>query len=198
MNQKRPSIIFLGASTISSFGLAEEDSFVAQLQSLYDESGAAYQVINAGAPGASSESGVEQLTPYLDSKHDLAAVVITLGLSDAVYRIDPGSIKYNLKSVIKLTRGYDPNVKIFLCKARFFQEAVMRPLPIEYETPYLRLFPDLATEEGIPLLPFILRDVAGQVHLNQDDRLHPTAEGMKIVAQNVYESLAEYLSTGKG
>ena len=47
----------------------------------------------------------------------------------------------------------------------------------------------LAKKYHVPLVPFLLANVAGIERLNQRDGIHPTAEGDRIVADNVWAVL---------
>jgi acyl-CoA thioesterase-1 len=44
----------------------------------------------------------------------------------------------------------------------------------------------LAETNNILLIPFLLENVGGVPELNQQDGIHPTAEGHKILAENVW------------
>ncbi len=56
----------------------------------------------------------------------------------------------------------------------------------QYAETFKNIYPDLAEENNIPLIPFLLKDVGGENSLNQQDGIHPTAEGQQIVAANVW------------
>ena len=64
---------------------------------------------------------------------------------------------------------------------------------IDYTTEFKAIFPDLASKNNILLIPFLLKDVGGIPTLNQSDGIHPTIEGQKIVANNVWEVLKPLL-----
>ena len=57
----------------------------------------------------------------------------------------------------------------------------------EYATQFQNIYSTVAKEQGVPLLPFLLKDVAGVRDLNQSDGIHPTAKGHEIMAQTVYD-----------
>jgi acyl-CoA thioesterase-1 len=51
------------------------------------------------------------------------------------------------------------------------------------------VYPALATQYHVALVPFLLQGVAGSEGLNQRDGIHPTAAGARIVAANVFTAL---------
>jgi len=59
----------------------------------------------------------------------------------------------------------------------------------EYTSEFRNIFPELAKKNKLRLIPFLLEDVAGNPELNQQDGIHPTAKGQKILAKNVWEVL---------
>jgi acyl-CoA thioesterase I len=59
----------------------------------------------------------------------------------------------------------------------------------EYSNNFRKLFPDLAAKNNMTLIPFLLQGVGGVRELNQQDGIHPTAEGEKIVTENVWKVL---------
>ncbi|HEX3386940.1 MAG TPA: SGNH/GDSL hydrolase family protein, partial [Mucilaginibacter sp.] len=56
----------------------------------------------------------------------------------------------------------------------------------DYANSFKAAFPDVAQKNNIALIPFLLDNVAGIPKLNQNDGIHPTAVGAKIVANNVW------------
>jgi leucyl-tRNA synthetase len=55
---------------------------------------------------------------------------------------------------------------------------------------YGEIYPDLARSYGAPLFPNLLSRVAGRPELLQDDGLHPTAEGVEAIAEDLTPFLA--------
>jgi acyl-CoA thioesterase-1 len=64
---------------------------------------------------------------------------------------------------------------------------------MEYTTKFKNIFSELAIENQLKLIPFLLEHVAGIPELNQQDGIHPTVEGHKIVAENVWVVLRDLL-----
>jgi acyl-CoA thioesterase-1 len=62
-----------------------------------------------------------------------------------------------------------------------------------YASEFSNLYVELAKRNKLSLIPFILEGVGGEPQLNQKDEIHPTAEGHKIVAENVWKVLKKLL-----
>ncbi len=189
----RPSILFLGASVTSGYGLAPTLAFPSQIQQLINQVGLPYWVLNAASPGASTADGLGQMREYLQAKYRLSHLVIGLGLADAVYGTPLPEIAYNLRQIIHTARQFKPDIRLFLGQARLFQQHVMPQLKQRNGVAYARVFQTVAETEEVVLLPFLLTGVAGKDQLNLPDRLHPNEAGMKIVAQNVWSYLEPHL-----
>ena len=67
----------------------------------------------------------------------------------------------------------------------------------DYTEAYREVFPAVATENEAVLIPFLLEGVGGKAELNQEDRIHPTAKGHQIIAENVWRVLKPVLTGGK-
>ena len=63
----------------------------------------------------------------------------------------------------------------------------------KYTTEFRNIYPDLAENNGMTLVPFLLEGVGGETNLNQEDGIHPTAEGHIIVAENIWRQLVKLL-----
>jgi acyl-CoA thioesterase-1 len=59
----------------------------------------------------------------------------------------------------------------------------------KYTSEFRTIYPDLAKKNSVTLIPFILEGVGGEAKLNQQDGIHPTAEGHRIVAENIWKEL---------
>lgn len=121
---------------------------------------------------------------FLKSKPDV--LFLTLGSNDGLRGVDVTSLKKNLKNVIQLAKKN--NIKIWLAGMQ---------MPPNYGKKYTQKFADvfreIAREEDIPLLPFLLEGVAGQTQLNQPDAIHPNEKGHEIIAQNVTKFIRKNL-----
>ena len=64
---------------------------------------------------------------------------------------------------------------------------------LDYTTDFRNIYPELAEKNGATLIPFLLEGVGGELKLNQQDGIHPTAEGHHLVAENVWHVLKDVL-----
>ena len=71
----------------------------------------------------------------------------------------------------------------------------------EYTPAFSKVYPDIAKKHDIPLIPFFLEGVAGQVQYNQSDRIHPNSEGTLRIVDHIYpfvlESVEKHLNRQK-
>lgn len=186
---QRPAILFLGDSLTAGRGLAKSEAAPALIQKKLDEQNYGYRVINAGKSGDTTRGGLSRLSWYLTPEQNVKAVVIGLGSNDAMRGVAIEEIESNLKEIIRQVQKYDPSIQVFLYQMHTFPN-----MGKEYAGRYEKIFPEVSKEMNIELLPFPLESVAGVPELNQDDQIHPTAEGTEIMAENISKSLLPKLN----
>ncbi|HEX9827625.1 MAG TPA: GDSL-type esterase/lipase family protein, partial [Flavobacteriaceae bacterium] len=114
--------------------------------------------------------------------------LLELGANDGLRGIPLNETRNNLQAIIDIVREKNPETQIILAGMQ------MPPnLGEDYTTEFKTIFPELAAKNDIKLIPFLLENVAGIPELNQQDRIHPTVEGQKIVAENVWLILKDLL-----
>ena len=183
----RPSVVFLGTSLTAGLGLEqEEDTYVARLVEMADSAGKPFRAVNAGVSGETSAGGLRRLDWVL--REPLDVLVIELGANDGLRGQDPFALSENLTQIIRRTRTRYPTVRIVLAA----MEAPTN-LGSMYTAIFREVFVSVAETERTDLIPFLLDGVAGIPELNQDDRIHPTAEGHSMVASNVWVVLERVL-----
>lgn len=179
-------ILFFGNSLTAGMGLNVEEAFPAVIQQKIDSLGLSYKVINAGLSGETTSGGKNRVEWILNQKVDI--FILELGANDGLRGIPPSETKDNLQTIIDIVRGKNPDTKIILAGMQ------MPPnLGKEYTAEFKNVFPELAEENKIELIPFLLENVAGIPKLNQGDGIHPTVEGQKILAENVWMVLKDIL-----
>jgi acyl-CoA thioesterase-1 len=169
-------ILVLGDSLIAGYGLAPEESFPSQLEAALERNGTVARVVNGGVSGDTSAGGLARLDWLLADKPDL--VIVELGANDGLRGLDPEATRRNLDEIIKRIRASGIDVLL----------AGMRAPPnlgTEYGTAFSKLYGELATQYGLAYYPFFLEGVAADPALNQEDGIHPTAEGVAVIVKNI-------------
>ena len=179
-------ILFFGNSLTAGLGLEPEEAFPALIQNRIDSLGLDYEVVNAGLSGETTAGGRNRIDWVLNQ--DVDVFVLELGANDGLRGVPVEESRRNLQAIIETVREKNPETEIILAGMQ------MPPnMGQEYTTNFRNMFPELAEENDIHLIPFLLEDVGGIPELNQGDGIHPTAEGQKILAENVWEVLGPVL-----
>ncbi len=179
------TIIVFGDSIAAGYGLDSDQAFPAFIQEKVDNSGLNYRVINAGLSGETSAGGLRRVDWILQRQADI--FILELGGNDGLRGIDPDLTKQNLRGIMQKVRNSNPDVKILL--------AGMEAPPNmgdTYTSHFREIFKKLSEEADV-FMPFILEDVAGISELNLPDGIHPTEEGHRIIANNLWEYLRPML-----
>lgn len=179
-------ILFLGDSLTAGYGLDPGEAYPAQLERMLRDDGFEVRVMNAGVSGDTSAGGLRRLKWVLRKPVDI--LVVALGANDALRGQPPGSTRENLEEIIDRAREQYPEIEILL--------AGMKAPPNmggDYGESFNRIYPELAKEKDVVLMPFLLSEVAAEKAFNQEDGIHPTAEGQRIIAENMKPHLKELL-----
>jgi acyl-CoA thioesterase-1 len=182
----RPVVLFVGDSLTAGLGVDPSQAFPARIQEKIDAAGLGYRVVNAGVSGETSAGALRRMDWLLRQK--VAVLVLETGANDGLRGQDPQATRANIQAIFDLARRQDPPPKLLL--------VAMEALPNygeDYRRRFRALYYDLAKANGVVLVPFLLDGVAGVPGLNQADGIHPTAEGHRRVAENVWKVLEPLL-----
>jgi acyl-CoA thioesterase I len=183
-----PRIVALGDSLTAGLGIAREDAYPAFLQRKLKESGHAIEVVNAGVSGDTSADGLRRASWALEG--DVQLLILALGANDGLRGLPPHQMKDNLQGVIH--RARQRGIPVLL---------VGMEAPPNYGEQYTKdfrqVFQDLARENKIALVPFLLEGVAGMAELNQSDGIHPTRLGAARIADHLWPAVEKMLQTQK-
>ena len=181
------TILFFGNSLTAGFGVDPSDAFPALIQNKLDSLHLPFKVINAGVSGETTSGGLGRINWIL--KQPPAIFVLELGGNDGLRGIPIRETKKNLQSIIDRVKQKNPSTKIILA-------GMMIPPNMGglYTRDFQNIYPALAASNHVSLIPFLLEGVGGNPVLNQQDGMHPTVEGHKIVAENVWKILQKDLS----
>ncbi len=173
---KGPRVVFLGDSLTAGHGLDGRFAFPEVLGRAMAKKGLPIDVINAGVSGDTSAGGLARLSWLLTQKP--AIVVLELGANDGLRGLPTRGTEANLRQIIERTRKAGACVLLVGMK-------VPPSLGPDYVRRFDDIYPRLARELKVPLVPFLLAGVAGIPALNQADGIHPTARGQELAAGNV-------------
>jgi acyl-CoA thioesterase-1 len=183
---ERKVVVVLGDSLAAGLGVEPGQAFPALLQKKIDAVGWNYTVVNAGVSGDTSAGGLARIDWLLRRRMDV--LILELGGNDGLRGIPIPATKTNLQAILdRVARKYS--------QARVVVTGMQMPpnMGEEYTAAFRKIFPELAAKNHAALVPFLLEGVGGKPELNQEDRMHPTAAGHEIVAENVWRILKPVL-----
>jgi acyl-CoA thioesterase-1 len=184
-----PRIVALGDSLTAGLGLPIDRAYPALLAERLKQEGLNYEVVNAGVSGDTSAGGLSRLDWALSG--DVRILIVALGGNDALRGLPVDELKQNLSTIIE--RAQARHITVIL--------AGMEAPPNfgrDYIVAFHKVYPALAQKYHVALVPFLLQGVAGIDRLNQRDGIHPTAEGARIVADNVWAALKPIVDKQRG
>lgn len=182
-------ILILGDSLTEGYGVSAQQAFPSLLEKKLNnefssDKNSSYEIINAGISGSTSSGGVSRIEWLLKSKPDF--LILALGGNDGLRGVPVEETKNNLEKIILAAKSKDIPTLL----------AGMKMPPnygIEYTREFSKLFEDLANQEDVPLIPFLLEGVGGNPAMNLPDRIHPNPAGHQKIAQTVYQNLINHL-----
>jgi acyl-CoA thioesterase-1 len=180
-------VLVLGNSIAAGSGVSPEQAFPARLQQKVDSLGWNVRIQNAGVSGETTAGGIRRIGWLLNEKVDV--LLLELGGNDGLRGLDLSTTEDNLKGIIDTTLATYPQARVLLAGMR-----IPPNLGSEYTEKFRQIYPTVAKQyEQATLIPFILDNVAGVDSLMQDDGIHPTAAGHRLVARNVWDKLRPML-----
>ena len=180
------NIVFLGNSLTAGYGLDISEAFPALVQAKIDSLKLPFKVINAGLSGETTSGGKNRIDWILQQQVDI--FVLELGGNDGLRGIPVTETAMNLQTIIDRVKAKYPHAQIILAGMQ-----IPPNMGSKYAGEFKAVFKRLADENKVSLIPFLLEGVGGVPELNQADGIHPTAQGHKIVANNVWKVLKDML-----
>jgi len=182
-------VLFFGDSLTAGYGLDDQSqAFPGVVQTKIDSAHLHYKVVNAGVSGETSAGGKARINWILKQKVDV--FVLELGANDGLRGLAVSQTTQNLQDIVDAVKTKYPRAKLMILGMQ-----VPPNMGSQYTSSFKTIFPELATKNNMALVPFLLQGVGGVSSLNQKDGIHPTAEGAKIVGQNVWNVLQGVLLT---
>jgi acyl-CoA thioesterase I len=187
--ETRKTVVVLGDSLAAGFGVEPGEAYPALLQGKINAAGLPYTIVDAGVSGDTTSDGLGRIDWLLRRKMDV--LIVELGGNDGLRGVPAATIQSNLQAIIDRARKKYPAIKIVIAGMR-----MPTNLGADYVGAFARVFPEIARKNQTALVPFLLEGVGGDASLNQADGIHPTAEGHKLLAENVWKVLKPILESG--
>lgn len=181
-------LVVLGDSLVAGFQLGPGEGFPEQLQKTLTERGHAVEVVNAGVSGDTSTGGLSRLDWSVAPDTD--AVIVELGANDALRGISPDVTRKNIEEIARRLR--ERGVAVLLAGM-----LAPRNLGPEYAEAFDPIYADAAETHGALLYPFFLEGVALDPDLNLADGMHPNAEGVAVIVENILPKVEELLAQAR-
>ena len=182
----RGRVVFLGTSLTAGLGLDPAQAYPALVQQRIDSAGLPYEAVNAGVSGETSAGARRRIDWLL--REPVSVLVIETGANDGLRGLEVDSLRANIQAIIDEARRLSPPPAIILVGMR-----APPNLGFGYTRRFQEVYRDLAEQNDLPLVPFLLEGVAGVSSLNQADMIHPTAEGQRRMADVVWKVLEPVL-----
>lgn len=177
-------VVVLGDSLVAGYGLPKKDSFPSKLEAALRAEGRDVVVENAGVSGDTSSGGLARLDWALGDKAD--AAIVELGANDALRGLSPANTYRNLDAILdKLAKK---GVPVLLAGMK-----APPNLGEDYAAAFAGLYARLAEAHTVVFYPFFLEGVAAHPKLNQEDGMHPTADGVDVIVRSIMPDVRELL-----
>jgi acyl-CoA thioesterase-1 len=182
ITSKGPRVVFLGDSLTAGLGVERDEAYPAIVTEMLRNDGIEIVAVNAGQSGDTTAGGLRRLDWVLKQNPDV--VVVGLGGNDGLRGVDLRDSENNLRQIITKARASGAQVLLL---------GMLIPPNYgpEYTKQFSEIYPKLARELNVALVPFLLENVGGEAKYNQRDGIHPTPDGHQIVAKNVAPQLRE-------
>jgi acyl-CoA thioesterase I len=181
-----PTILVFGDSISAGYGLPRvEQGWVALLQARLIKQGYGYEVVNASVSGETTAGGLARL-PRALSLHHPSIVILELGGNDGLRALPIAPMRANLARMAELSTA--AGAKIVLVGMR-----IPPNYGPQYTEQFSQVYAQIAHDEHLALVPFVLDGIALTPTLMQDDGIHPNGAGQPRLLENVWPSLAPLL-----
>jgi acyl-CoA thioesterase-1 len=170
-------IVAMGDSLTEGLGVDTADAYPAQLERRLRAAGYDVTVVNAGVSGETSSGALSRVDWVLRQRPDI--VLLATGGNDGLRGVEPSVTEDNIEQIVQ--KMQDSGAVVVLAGMEMVQN-----MGTQFTSDFRALYPAIAQRHNLILMPFLLQDVAASPELNQADTIHPTAEGYKIVVDNLY------------
>jgi len=179
------TLLIYGDSISAGYGMEPDKQWAENLKLIFNEKNLDIEIVNRSVSGETTGGGLSRIKPILE-KLQPKYLLLELGGNDALRGYPPSRILNNLKAIIEIAK--ENQVKVFLMQIKILPNYGKR-----YQEQFESIFPKVAKENGIILLPFMLNDIALDKALMLPDGIHPNADAQPLIAEYVFKSLEPHL-----
>jgi acyl-CoA thioesterase-1 len=179
------TLLVMGDSLSAAYGLRADQGWVALLQKRLEQQGYEYRVVNASVSGETTSGGRARL-PRALAQHRPYLVVLELGANDGLRGLPIARARENLEAMIDAINASGS-------KTLLIGIQIPPNYGPQYANAFSAIYPALAKARQLPLVPFLLDDIALDRSLMQDDGLHPNDKGQPRVLDNIWPQLQKIL-----
>ena len=180
------NLLIYGDSISAGYGMDTEKQWSEELQKILIEEKVGLTIINKSLSGETTGGGLSRLKKIIDNSKP-SYILIELGGNDALRGYPPAKIKNNIEEMINLS--IKKGVKVLLMQIRILPNYGRR-----YQTSFESLYKEVSEENNIPLIPFMLNDIALNKELMLDDGIHPNETAQPLIAEFLYTNLLPLMS----
>jgi acyl-CoA thioesterase-1 len=183
-----PIVVAFGDSLTAGYGLRPNESYPSVLEGLLANQGTPYRIINEGVSGDTTSTALARAD--VAASHEAVLAIVAIGANDGLRGLPVDQMETNLREIVRRFQSAGRRVAL----VGMLLPPNMGP---EYVGQFEAVYPRVAADMRIPLLPFLLEGVAADPDLNQDDGIHPNKPGARIVAQLVADFVTPILTSTK-
>ena len=180
------NLLIYGDSISAGYGMDTEKQWSKELQKILIEEKIRLTIINKSLSGETTGGGLSRLEKIIDNSKP-SYILIELGGNDALRGYPPAKIKNNIEEMINLS--IKKGVKVLLMQIRILPNSGRR-----YQTSFESIYKEVSKENNIPLIPFMLNDIALNKELMLGDGIHPNATAQPLIAEFLYTNLLPLMS----
>ena len=183
--EQKSSLLIYGDSISAGYGMDKDKQWSEILKFIFQENNLSLNVFNRSVSGETTGGGLTRIEDTLNELNP-SYMLLELGGNDALRGYPPRKIFENLAKIIDASKKRD--IKVFLMQIRILPNYGKR-----YQSQFESIYPKIAEEKKVILLPFMLENVALNKDLMLPDGIHPNVDAQPIIAEFVFRSMKAYL-----
>ncbi len=183
--EQKSSLLIYGDSISAGYGMDKDKQWSEILKFIFQENNLSLNVFNRSVSGETTGGGLTRIEDTLNELKP-SFILLELGGNDALRGYPPRKIFENLAKIIDASKKRD--IKVFLMQIRILPNYGKR-----YQSQFESIYPKIAEEKKVILLPFMLENIALNKDLMLPDGIHPNVDAQPIIAEFVFRSMKAYL-----